>query len=277
MMAMSRRRLLLAIAAAAALAGGVTGDWSPSALAARPGGASEPSRPGRDRDTPAHRESGGAPDAAGKGAPRGQQDRDAQSLGAERTTSGSGADGSEAKQGKVARSARAVRNATSKVTSTVRHYGGKVGEIRYLDRRAVPATKLRLEIMASTRERVMRAIPLRDLEMIHTVTRDPAVEKLDRRVEALGGEADAIRAKGVVDAATQERLIPSKNPIRVIKTREGKFVVFDGNGRLEAIKRAFGDNPELRVEVQEHVTRRDLSDSVRRAQAGSAADEGSSE
>jgi secreted PhoX family phosphatase len=42
-------------------------------------------------------------------------------------------------------------------------------------------------------------------------------------------------------------------------------VAFDGNGRLEAIKQAFPDRPDLQIEVMEFVTRRDLSKNIERA------------
>lgn len=38
--------------------------------------------------------------------------------------------------------------------------------------------------------------------------------------------------------------------MRVVKDREGNYVLFDGNGRFKSIAQAFNDKPDLLLEVE---------------------------
>ncbi|HEY6176302.1 MAG TPA: hypothetical protein VIX73_17725, partial [Kofleriaceae bacterium] len=142
--------------------------------------------------------------------------------------------------------------------SRTKHYATKISELRQLDSRAIPATRLRKAIMSSLKARTPRSIKLGDLDVIHPIDRDAAVAKAELRADKLREAGDRIRQQGALDDATLNELIPSQSPIRVVKYGD-KYMVFDGNGRIEAIRRAFPDMPDLEVRVVEYETGRDLS------------------
>jgi hypothetical protein len=96
----------------------------------------------------------------------------------------------------------------------------------------------------------MEFVKLGKIRMIHGISFEEAAEKLARRVARLNERRDEILGEGRLSFALQTELIPSKNPIRVLMDDTGHYVAFDGNGRVEALRRALGDRPDLKIEVQ---------------------------
>lgn len=112
--------------------------------------------------------------------------------------------------------------------------------------------RLRLAIMSSTSQRRVVSVPLKRLLAAHVIDHPEAVAKMHARAAILRQHSGEVLSSGRVGVELQSSTIPSKNMIRVVRLGEGKdgFFVFDGNGRVEAIRQAFRDSKDLKVEVE---------------------------
>lgn len=100
-------------------------------------------------------------------------------------------------------------------------------------------------------------IGLKQLKHLHPI--DYPIKKtwnkIEKRKENLERYREEIRAQGnQISIELQMELIPSTSPMLVIRDRDGRYAVVDGNGRLYALRNVFlGDeNPYLEVMVVEH-------------------------
>jgi hypothetical protein len=135
------------------------------------------------------------------------------------------------------------------------YYGNKAREIGELDWSNYYASRLRISLFLHLEKREAIFIPLNRLRMIHPITRGAALEKLESRIALVRESAPGIRAAGKLSMDKQMELLPSKNPLRAIRDAQGNFVIFDGNGRLEALKQGLGEDSDLPVEVEHFVVR----------------------
>ena len=145
---------------------------------------------------------------------------------------------------------QAEQSCFQKISSYLNYLKSKFGEITELDRTNITATLLRISIIRKTENKKLIIVPLNQLKMIHPIDRPTSEGKLNQRIIVLKNIDRNIIANGVLNFSLYNQIMPSKNAIRVIKDTDGKFVIFDGNGRYEAIKRAFEDDLDLSVEVE---------------------------
>lgn len=129
-----------------------------------------------------------------------------------------------------------------------RHLARKIREAPRPDRTLALAAALRVTALATGRVRPAH-VPLGALREIHGIHGEAIERKIARRAAALAPAVPGGLRRGVLDAATQDRLVPSKGRIRVVRHR-GRFVVLDGNSRLQAMRRAFAGRPGLAIEVE---------------------------
>ncbi|OFZ20925.1 MAG: hypothetical protein A2202_02020 [Bdellovibrionales bacterium RIFOXYA1_FULL_36_14] len=94
-------------------------------------------------------------------------------------------------------------------------------------------------------------VPLKQLEMIHPITHEKSKEKLQMRINKLVSSKEKILNKKTLTIGEANALIPSKNPIRVVELENGKYIIFDGNGRYEAIRNVF-ETDDFVVEVENY-------------------------
>jgi len=113
------------------------------------------------------------------------------------------------------------------------------------------ATQLRLHIMTENNGVEYLNVPLKQLEMIHPITHEKSKEKLQMRINKLVSSKEKILNKKTLTIGEANALIPSKNPIRVVELENGKYIIFDGNGRYEAIRNVF-ETDDFVVEVENY-------------------------
>lgn len=120
-----------------------------------------------------------------------------------------------------------------------------------LDASHFHAMRLRLAIMSSTTNRRVVSVPVKRLVAAHVIDHPGAVAKMQARAASLRLHSSEVLASGRVGLELQNSVIPSKNMIRVVRFGEGgQLFVFDGNGRMEAIRQAFRRSKNLAVEVE---------------------------
>mgnify|MGYP000844791753 CR=1 FL=1 len=134
----------------------------------------------------------------------------------------------------------------------VPYYLQKARELNQLDRSAPLAISLRTLIMSTTREIRTEMIALRNLQEIHPISRSASMQKLNHRIEGLEGMPLWTWRDHSLSNEVLNAYLPSKNAIRVVQRASGDYVVFDGNGRLFALKQVFPDT--LKIEVENYVS-----------------------
>ena len=95
-----------------------------------------------------------------------------------------------------------------------------------------------------------KTVPLWSIRPLDCLERESALSKLEDRVRVLREHKDEIRRLRVL---TRERLLnylPSISGIKVIRDGRGGYISFEGNGRVEALRRVFVSSDGLKLEVE---------------------------
>jgi hypothetical protein len=100
-------------------------------------------------------------------------------------------------------------------------------------------------------KRIVRA-PLAALEPIHRIDRETALEATRARAEALRAHRDTLLATKLLDADALQAIIPSVSAIKVVRDGE-RWLAFEGNGRLYAMREVFAADDGMQVEVEEYL------------------------
>jgi len=109
------------------------------------------------------------------------------------------------------------------------------------------------EIKSSVTNKEIKAVRLADLSCLHPMT-GAKPSQLAERVETLQWHQEEILSLGRLDEKLQDRLIPSKAPMSVVEDAKGRYILFDGNGRLKAIQTAFAEVQDLNIDVLHYKT-----------------------
>ena len=135
----------------------------------------------------------------------------------------------------------------------------KLPELAELDVSDVLMAKAIADIRAKKDRVVNRFVDHRDLRAIHPIDRATADAKCEERAEAARAALPLLRANNM---RLSEELIASREELaafrsvtgfQVVALSDGAFVTFEGNGRREALQRAFGDDEPVQVEVRHFV------------------------
>jgi len=131
----------------------------------------------------------------------------------------------------------------------LRYLCGKRYELQYLD-----ATDLWMYFMVTslywhTERTECRLVPLDTIKSLHPIVRSTAVDLLEDRTKSLTAHRSDIIETGRVDRALQDACMPSVSPINVVTEDPSNYIAFEGNGRLEAIRRVVAGIPGVLVEV----------------------------
>lgn len=115
----------------------------------------------------------------------------------------------------------------------------------------VDATRLTNLIEKNASKTYDSRIPLNQLSTTHTLTEPTDLVKLHARVAELRAYSPRVIFNSELDSSLLAKLLPSESPIiRVAKDHQGHFYVFDGNGRIQALRIAYGyKNPNLKIDV----------------------------
>lgn len=129
---------------------------------------------------------------------------------------------------------------------------GKRSEIAQMDHKDAYMAKVVLDIHRKRRGKHLVLAPLSALEPIHRIDRDNALEATRKRADALRAHRDALLATKTLDGPTLQAIIPSVSQIKVVRDGE-RWLAFEGNGRLYAMREVFAPEDGMRVEVEEYI------------------------
>jgi hypothetical protein len=131
------------------------------------------------------------------------------------------------------------------------YLSSKRSEVAALEYKDAYMAKVVLDIHRLRSGKAQALVPLRALRPIHGIDRESARQATDERARALAARREEILARGRLDRAALERIIPSVSQIKVVADGE-RWLAFEGNGRLYAMREAFGADSGLLVEVEEY-------------------------
>jgi hypothetical protein len=129
---------------------------------------------------------------------------------------------------------------------------GKRGEVARMDYKDAYMAKVVLDIHRKRRDKRIVQVPLAKLEPIHRIDRESALRATAERAEALRAHRDALLATKALDGAALQAIIPSVSQIKVVADGE-RFLAFEGDGRLYAMREVFAAEDGMRVEVEEYL------------------------
>ena len=133
-----------------------------------------------------------------------------------------------------------------------RYLLGKRSEVAQMDYKDAYMGKVVLDIHRKRSGKRIARVPLSALEPIHRIDRESALAATQARTEALRAHRDALLATRTLDGAALQAIIPSVSAIKVVRDGE-RWLAFEGNGRLYAMREAFAPDDGMQVEVEEYL------------------------
>jgi hypothetical protein len=125
----------------------------------------------------------------------------------------------------------------------------KRSEIRDMRVKDILLAKAIVDIHRHTIRRSLQNLKLSEIVPMHAIDRENALESLSKRTQLLKQHrVDILRRRSLSKADLLDYL-PSVSGIKVVAL-ENYYVSFEGNGRLEAFKRAFLPEDKLSLEVE---------------------------
>lgn len=129
---------------------------------------------------------------------------------------------------------------------------GKRGELAHMDHKDAYMAKVVMDIHRKRTGKILVRVPLAQLEPIHRIDRDSALRSARERADALRTHRDALLATKLLDSETLQTIIPSVSQIKVVRDGD-RWLAFEGNGRLYAMREVFAPEDGMQLEVEEYV------------------------
>ena len=129
---------------------------------------------------------------------------------------------------------------------------GKRSEVAQMDYKDAYLAKVVLDIHRKRSGKRVVRVPLARLEPIHRIDRENAMRATRERVDALRPHRDALLATRLLDGEALQTILPSVSCIKVVQDGE-RWLAFEGNGRLYAMREVFAPEDGMQVEVEEYV------------------------
>ena len=120
--------------------------------------------------------------------------------------------------------------------SGLKYLTQKFSEIQHLDRSNLVAMLLRYRLVAQNKGKEVIDIPLSKLKAIHPIDRGASLEKTKARAANLSDYVSEHGIPKVITTDIQEETIKSRMLMRAVQTDTGEYIIFDGNGRLFALR-----------------------------------------
>jgi hypothetical protein len=132
----------------------------------------------------------------------------------------------------------------------LRYLTGKTSELEALDVKDIVMTKTILDIHRTRIGKEVVGVPLFDLQQIHTLDRENAIEATRRRIEILEAHKNELRDQGTLTCDILARYLPSVSWIKVVQDGPSSYLAFEGNGRIAAMQAVFDPKDGVVVEVE---------------------------
>ncbi len=133
------------------------------------------------------------------------------------------------------------------------HYlWGKRSELKDMSEADVLLAKVVLDIHRKRSHSHFKTVPLFDLCQIHPINRDNSLQATEKRMTILHEHKDKLLRSATLNHETLNTYLPSVSAIKVVQDEAGKYIAFEGNGRLVALQNVFCHSDTIAVEVEEY-------------------------
>ena len=129
---------------------------------------------------------------------------------------------------------------------------GKRGELAALDHKDAYMARVIMDIHRKRTGKRLVRLPLAQLDPIHRIDRESALRSARERADALRTHRDALLATKLLDSEALQTIMPSVSQIKVVRDGD-RWLAFEGNGRLYAMREVFAPEDGMQVEVEEYL------------------------
>ena len=129
----------------------------------------------------------------------------------------------------------------------VEYVSGKRSEIKQMDHRDLYAAKVITEIQARKHSETTRVLPIEDILYFHPINRESALEKVREREQVIRQYESELREQGVLTKEWMREHLSSLTYCKVVPYGD-KFVAYEGNGRLMAIRNVIPEGIGIEVD-----------------------------
>ena len=143
----------------------------------------------------------------------------------------------------------ALENPYRGLSGFMRYLGGKRSELRHLNAHDLWTYFTVTSLYWHNKRTEHRLVPLEAIKPLHPIVRSAAIALIEERTKSLTAHRRDIIETGRVDRVLQDACMPSVSPINVMAEDPSHYIAFEGNGRLEAIRRVVAGIPGVLVEV----------------------------
>ena len=128
--------------------------------------------------------------------------------------------------------------------------------------------KLVLDIHRKRSHTTAQMVALHGLEPVHALDRPEVLAKVEERCAALRRVEEDWRRRRQLRRDDLMQVLPSVSGFKALATDDGRYITFEGNGRLAALQRVFtpADGLEVEVEVYHIAEHRKILRRARRVQ-----------
>lgn len=129
---------------------------------------------------------------------------------------------------------------------------GKRGELAHMDHKDAYMAKVVMDIHRKRTGKTLMRVPLAQLEPIHRIDRESALRSTRERADALRAHRDTLLTTKLLDSEALQTIMPSVSQIKVVRNGD-RWLAFEGNGRLYAMREVFAPEDGMQVEVEEYL------------------------
>lgn len=124
----------------------------------------------------------------------------------------------------------------------------KISEVKHLDYKDVLAAALITEIKAKKISEKSQFVRIEKLAYLHKIDRENAIKNLHEREKIIKVHKHELMQKKNITKKWLVKYFPSITHFKVVSYGDG-FVVYEGNGRMMAIKNVIGSGVKIEVDV----------------------------
>ncbi len=132
------------------------------------------------------------------------------------------------------------------------YLAGKRSELSDLDVKDVLLAKVVLDIHRKRTHKEVVRVPLFAIRQVHRLDRENAMLATRQRVSTLEAHKQELLEAKEMTCELLARYLPSISWMKVVEHRPGRYVAFEGNGRLAAMQEVFTPGDGMQVEVEQY-------------------------
>ncbi len=129
---------------------------------------------------------------------------------------------------------------------------GKKSELSDLDLKDIMLTKVVLDIHRKRSHKTRLSVPLFSIAKVHGLDRENSRLATRRRVKTLQEHKQELLEAGEMTCELLAEYLPSISWMKVVEHQPGRYIAFEGNGRLAAMQEVFSPEDGMRVEVEQY-------------------------